>query len=95
MSKFSQQEIGEANRAKRGTQFRIWATSVLKDYLVQGFTLNQRRLAENGMAELRSVLDLLSTTLDQHQLADETGLEVVQLVRKYGLSNAVKTCLSA
>ena len=59
---------------------------MLKDYLVKGYALNQRRLAENGVAELRGVLDLLATTLEQHQLVDETGLEVVQLVRQYGLS---------
>ncbi|MFH0995351.1 MAG: virulence protein RhuM/Fic/DOC family protein [Pseudomonadota bacterium] len=78
--------VGYRVKSQRGTQFRVWATSVLKDYLVQGFALNQQRLAENGVADLRGVLDLLATTLEQHQLADETGLEVVQLVRKYGLS---------
>lgn len=38
------------------------------------------------MTELRGVLDLLTTTLEQHQLADATGLAVVELVRRYGLS---------
>ncbi|MBI5590866.1 MAG: virulence protein RhuM/Fic/DOC family protein [Deltaproteobacteria bacterium] len=78
--------VGYRVNSKRGTQFRIWASTVLKDYLIKGYALNQRRLAENGVAELRGVLDLLAATLEQHQLADETGLEVVQLVRRYGLS---------
>ena len=38
------------------------------------------------MAELRGVLDLLTTTLQQHQLTDETGLAVLDLVRRYGLT---------
>lgn len=78
--------VGYRVKSQRGTQFRIWASTVLKDYLIKGYALNQRRLAENGVAELRGVLDLLATTLEQHQLADETGLEVMQLVRQYGLS---------
>jgi DNA ligase (NAD+) len=78
--------VGYRVNSKRGTQFRIWASSVLKDYLIRGYALNQRQLAENGLTDLRGVLDLFATTLEQHQLADETGLEVVQLVRQYGLS---------
>ena len=78
--------VGYRVNSKRGTQFRIWASSVLKEYLVKGYALNQRRLAERGVAELRGVLDLLAATLDQNQLADATGLAVVELVRRYGLS---------
>ncbi|WP_448873896.1 RhuM family protein [Desulfobulbus propionicus] len=78
--------VGYRVNSKRGTQFRIWASSVLKEYLVKGYALSQRRLAEQGVAELRGVLDLLATTLEQHQLTDETGLAVVGLVRRYGLS---------
>lgn len=78
--------VGYRVKSLRGTQFRIWASSVLKEYLVKGYALNQQRLAEQGVAEVRGVLDLLTTTLEQHQLADETGLAVVELVRRYGLS---------
>ncbi|WP_373500912.1 RhuM family protein [Desulfococcus sp.] len=78
--------VGYRVKSQRGTQFRIWATSVLKDYLVRGYALNHRRLAEKGVEELHGVLDLLADTLEQHQLVDETGLAVLQLVRRYGQS---------
>lgn len=78
--------VGYRVNSKRGTQFRIWASSVLKEYLVKGYALNQQRLTEQSVAELRGVLDLLAKTLEQHQLTDETGLAVVELVRRYGLS---------
>ncbi|HBP90884.1 MAG TPA: hypothetical protein DD706_24730 [Nitrospiraceae bacterium] len=32
--------------SKRGTQFRIWATQILRDHLVKGYSVNQRRLKE-------------------------------------------------
>ena len=44
--------VGYRVKSPRGTQFRIWATNVLKQHLIQGYTLNQRRLAEKGMAEM-------------------------------------------
>ena len=49
--------VGYHVNAKRGTQFRIWATSVLKDYLVRGYAHNQRRLAEKGTEEVRGGAD--------------------------------------
>jgi len=78
--------VGYRVKSQRGTQFRIWASAVLREYLVKGYALNHRRLADQGVAELRGVLDLLAATLDQHRLHDETGLAVVELVRRYGLS---------
>jgi hypothetical protein len=36
--------VGYRVNSRRGTEFRIWATSVLKDHLLQGYTLNEKRL---------------------------------------------------
>lgn len=57
--------VGYRVNSKRGIQFRSWASSVLKGYLVKGYVLNQPRLAEQGMAELRGVMDLLASALEQ------------------------------
>ncbi|MGD8847869.1 MAG: RhuM family protein, partial [Desulfobacteraceae bacterium] len=35
--------VGYRVKSKRGTQFRIWATNVLRKHIVRGFTLNQKR----------------------------------------------------
>jgi len=51
--------VGYRVNSIRGTQFRIWATSILKDHLVKGYTLNQKRLAEKGLVEARQMLELL------------------------------------
>ena len=48
--------IGYRINAKRGTQFRIWATRTLKEHLLNGYTLNQKRLAETGVKELEVAL---------------------------------------
>ena len=44
--------VGYRVKSKRGTQFRIWATRTLKDYLLRGYTLNRKRLREKGPGEM-------------------------------------------
>ena len=75
--------VGYRVNSKRGTQFRIWATSVLKDHLVKGYSLNQKRLAEKGTKELQQVLTLLSNTLEGYNLVDEEGKAVLDIVNRY------------
>jgi hypothetical protein len=41
--------VGYRVKSLRGTQFRILATRTLRDHLVRGYTLNERRLAERGL----------------------------------------------
>jgi hypothetical protein len=41
--------VGYRVKSPRGVQFRQWATRTLKEHLVQGYTLNQRRLQERGI----------------------------------------------
>lgn len=38
--------VGYRVNSLRGTQFRIWANTILKDYLVQGYAINEKRLAQ-------------------------------------------------
>lgn len=60
--------VGYRVSSKRATQFRKWATQVLKDHLVQGYTLHQRRLAERGI-EFEQAVTLLRRTLINQELA--------------------------
>jgi hypothetical protein len=42
--------VGYRVNSKRGTQFRQWATKRLKDYLVEGVAINEKRLAQKNKA---------------------------------------------
>ncbi len=75
--------VGYRIKSQRGTQFRIWATSILKDHLVRGYSLNQRRLAEKGVEEVRQVLRLLADTLESHSLVRDEGLAILEIVNRY------------
>jgi len=75
--------VGYRVKSRRGTQFRIWATSILKDHLVKGYTINQKRLAEKGITETRQLLALLGNTLEGQNLLSDEGVAVLQIVTRY------------
>ena len=75
--------VGYRVKSKRGVQFRIWATNTLREHLVRGYTLNERRLAERGLDEARATLDLLSQTLRNQSLLTKTGQAVLDLITGY------------
>ena len=75
--------VGYRVNSKRGVQFRQWATQVLREHLVQGYTFNQTRLAERGLLEARQTLDLLAHTLHNQALVDDTGRAVLELITGY------------
>lgn len=75
--------VGYRVKSRRGVQFRQWATRVLREHLVQGYTFNQTRLAERGLLEARQTLDLLASTLQNQALVDDTGRAVLDLITGY------------
>jgi prophage maintenance system killer protein len=75
--------VGYRVKSAQGTRFRQWASRVLREYLVQGYTFNQTRLAERGLLEARQTLDLLARTLQNQALVDDTGRAVLGLITGY------------
>lgn len=75
--------VGYRVQSIRGTQFRIWATRTLREHLVRGYTLNERRLAERGLGELDQAMALLSRTLTSNALVTEEGRAVLDVVQRY------------
>ena len=71
--------------SKRGTQFRIWATHTLREHLVRGYTLNERRLRERerGLAEIEQAVGLLARTLTSRELVSDEGRAVLEVVQQY------------
>ncbi len=65
--------VGYRVKSHRGTQFRQWATRILRDHLVQGFTVNQTRLAEKGISEMQQAVELLARTLAHQSLITGIG----------------------
>ena len=75
--------VGYRVNSRRGVRFRQWAIRTLQNHLTQGYTLNERRLAERGLREARETLDLLARTLHNQALVDDTGQAVLELIAGY------------
>lgn len=77
--------VGYRVKSQRGTQFRQWATRVLREHLVQGYTINQQRLEEKTqkLSEMQQAVELLSRTLGQQQLVSDLGKDVLKVITDY------------
>ncbi len=59
--------VGYRVNSKKGTAFRIWANSILKDYLVKGYSINEKRLAqkEQEVQILKDGIHILSRAIEE------------------------------
>lgn len=75
--------IGYRVKSQRGTQFRIWANRVLKEYLVKGYAVN-KALTEQRYTELKQLVTVLGRTVKaQEALTSEDALNLVEVVSDY------------
>lgn len=75
--------VGYRVKSLRGTQFRIWATRTLRDHLLRGYTVHERRLRERGLGEIEQAVRLLTRTLTSHALVTDEGRAVLDVVQRY------------
>ena len=74
--------VGYRVKSKQGVNFRRWATARLKEYLTQGYTINQQRLKQNAY-ELEQALALIQKTANSSALTLESGRGLVDIVSRY------------
>lgn len=61
--------VGYRVKSKQGTQFRIWATNILRDYLLKGYAINQRiERIENNYENLSTEIKRISLQLKTQEL---------------------------
>ncbi|MCX6736568.1 MAG: virulence protein RhuM/Fic/DOC family protein [Candidatus Parcubacteria bacterium] len=76
--------VGYRVNSKRATQFRVWATRTLKNYLVKGYAVNEKRLleAENKFNELQTTVDFLRQK-SKYELMTDQEQEILNLLGDY------------
>src|SRR4030042_145986 len=77
--------VGYRVNSKRGVQFRIWANQVLKDYLINGFVVNERKLTSQieNLQSLKETVLLLSKVTEQKKLTTEESEGLLRIVSDY------------
>jgi prophage maintenance system killer protein len=70
--------VGYRVNSKRGTQFRIWATDVLRDHVLKGYSANKKRLKE-----LKQSLKLVNSVLERYQVDSDQANALLKVVTDY------------
>lgn len=70
--------VGYRVKSKRGVQFRQWATQRLKDYVIQGYAINQKQLEENKTQFLKTLEDLKILSKSNNQIEARDILTLIQ-----------------
>lgn len=77
--------IGYRVNSKNATQFRIWANQVLKEYLSQGYSINEKRLREKSIQfdALKQTVHLLNNVLGAKQLTSDEANGLLKVLSDY------------
>lgn len=74
--------VGYRVKSNRGIQFRIWANKVLKEYLVQGFVVNQQAKV-NQLQEALDSIKVLTNIAIRNEAVNEQADDILQVIRDY------------
>ncbi|MDP2683152.1 MAG: RhuM family protein [Deltaproteobacteria bacterium] len=76
--------VGYRVNSKQGTQFRIWATNVLRKHLVDGYTINEKRLKAqtDKIRQLQNAVRLLGNVALSDGVSDEAK-GIIQIITDY------------
>lgn len=74
--------VGYRVKSKRGTQFRIWANKILKQYLLQGYAINER-IAAQKYDELSQLIKVLGRTIQNQERLTKDSRSLLDVVVDY------------
>ena len=74
--------VGYRVKSQRGTQFRVWANKVLKEYLIKGYAINQQVKIEQ-LEDLKNTVRLLSNVIEHKQLTLDEANGLLRVITDY------------
>jgi prophage maintenance system killer protein len=77
--------VGYRIKSQRGTQFRIWANKIVKDYLIKGYSINEKRLLQQNeqLRQLQESVKLLGSVLNYKALSEEESVGLLKIISDY------------
>ena len=80
--------VGYRINSKRGTQFRQWATQRLKEYLVKGYAINEKRLqeAENRFNELKQAIQLFDKVAHVKEISGSEAQGLLKVLSDFTIA---------
>ena len=77
--------VGYRVNSKKATRFRQWATKILKDYILQGYALNQKKLKEN-FEEFKKEIEILQKAIKTQNIGEIEAKGFLDIITKYAKS---------
>lgn len=80
--------VGYRVNSRRGTEFRIWATGILKDHILKGYTLNEKRLRAKvaRLKELQSAVDVMGRIISNRVVTGAEADGLLKVITDYSLA---------
>ena len=81
--------LGYRVNSKSATQFRIWATKILKEYLVKGYVINQKTVQKSQLNELTVTINLIKNSIENKELGSDEAKGLLDIINSYAKSWAI------
>lgn len=77
--------VGYRVNSKRGTEFRIWANKILKEYLIKGFSINEKRLSRQNeqLKQLQETIKIIGSVLDYQNIENLETHGLLRIITDY------------
>lgn len=77
--------VGYRINSKRGIQFRVWSSKVIKEFLLKGYVIDNKRLIKQNaqLKELQATVRILGDSMDYKQLSDNESLGLLKIITEY------------
>ena len=77
--------VGYRVNSKKGTQFRIWANRVLKEYLLKGYVLNEEKLKkhESKIKDLQNAVNIIASIASRRELVSDEATALIKILQDY------------
>ncbi len=77
--------VGYRVNSIRGTQFRIWANKILKEYLIKGYSINEKALRQQNLQlqELQKTIKILSSAVQSKELTTDESKGLLSIISDY------------
>ena len=77
--------VGYRVKSQRGTQFRIWANKILKEYLIKGYSINEKILRQQNeqLCELQKTIKILASAVQSKDLSTDESKGLLSIISDY------------
>ncbi|MGI6319657.1 MAG: virulence RhuM family protein [Bacteroidales bacterium] len=77
--------VGYRVKSPRGTQFRIWANQIIKEYLTKGYSINEKKLSQQNeqLKELQESVKILGNVLSYQTLTNDESIGLLKIISDY------------